>query len=113
MLQIKREIGSILPLLPLSHISCSKESENSMIELVTKEDIMRLTGYSKSQAQSLIRKAKADLVQNGFDWYRNKRVGRVPIKIIEDILGFELSQKNGIIHDVLQNAGLHDTGEQQ
>ena len=39
-----------------------------MIVLVTKEDIMRLTGYSKSQAQSLIRKAKADLVQNGFSW---------------------------------------------
>ncbi|HHX7149149.1 TPA: DUF3173 family protein [Streptococcus agalactiae] len=74
-----------------------------MIELVTKEDIMRLTGYSKSQAQSLIRKAKADLVQNGFVWYRNKRVGRVPLKTIEDILGVELSAKHDIINPVLED----------
>ena len=79
-----------------------------MIELVTKEDIMRLTGYSKSQAQSLIRKAKADLVQNGFDWYRNKRVGRVPLKSIEHILGFELTPKHDIIDTIQEGATIDE-----
>ncbi|HFI0979547.1 TPA: DUF3173 family protein [Streptococcus suis] len=84
-----------------------------VINLVDKNDLMTLTGYSKSQCSKLIREAKANLVSDGFSWYNNKRVGRVPLKTIEDILGFQLSQKNGIIHDVLQNAGLHYTGEQQ
>ncbi|HHF7057578.1 TPA: DUF3173 family protein [Streptococcus mutans] len=84
-----------------------------MIEIVDKNDLMTLTGYSQSQCKKLIRKAKIYLVADGFSWYDNKRVGRVPLKTIEDILGFRLSQKNGIIHDVLQNAGLHDKGEQQ
>ena len=84
-----------------------------MIDIVDKNDLMALTGYSQSQCKTLIREAKANLVASGFSWYDNKRVGRVPLKTIEDILGFRLSQKNDIIYDVLQNAGLHDTGEQQ
>lgn len=68
---------------------------------------MQLTGYSKSQAQQLIRKAKVNLTQEGFSWYANKRVG-VPIQAIETILGFSLLEKHDIIDDVLQNAGLHD-----
>lgn len=79
-----------------------------MIKLVDKNDVMKLTGYSKSQAQQLIRKAKFNLTQKGFSWYANKRVGRVPIQAIEAILGFSLSEKHDIIDDVLQNAGLHD-----
>lgn len=84
-----------------------------VINLVDKNDLMTLTGYSKSQCSKLIREAKANLVSDGFSWYNNKRVGRVPLKSIEDILGFQLSNKNDIIYNVLQNAGLHDTGEQQ
>ncbi|MDY5636067.1 MAG: DUF3173 family protein [Streptococcus orisratti] len=81
--------------------------------LVDKNDLIVLTGYSQSQCKKLIREAKINLVANGFSWYNNKRVGRVPLKSIEDILGFRLSNKNDIIYDVLQDAGLHDIGEQQ
>lgn len=84
-----------------------------MIYTVDKNDLMTLTGYSQSQCKKLIREAKINLVANGFSWYNNKRVGRVPLKTIEDILGFQLSQKNSIVYDVLQNAGLHNKGEQQ
>ena len=79
-----------------------------MIVLVTKEDIMRLTGYSKSQAQSLIRKAKANLVQNGFSWYDNKRVGRVPLKSIEHILCIELKPKHYIIETIQEGATIDE-----
>ncbi|MBO3837501.1 DUF3173 domain-containing protein [Streptococcus suis] len=40
------------------------------------------------------------LVSDDFSWYQNKRIGRVPIKIIEDILGFELSPKHDIITNI-------------
>ncbi|WP_302189067.1 DUF3173 family protein [uncultured Streptococcus sp.] len=82
-----------------------------MINIVDKKDIMVLTGYSESQASSLIRKAKQKLVQEGFDWYKNKRIGRVPIKTIEAILGFQLQMKNAIIDGDLQNAVIIE-GEQ-
>lgn len=84
-----------------------------MIKFVDKNDLMQLTGYTQSQCQKLIREAKLILIKDGYSWYDNKRVGRVPLKTIEDILGFPITDKNGIINDVLQNAGLHDTGEQQ
>lgn len=82
-----------------------------MINIVDKKDIMVLTGYSESQASNLIRKAKQNLVQDGFDWYKNKRIGRVPIKTIEAILGFQLQMKNAIIDGDLRNAVIIE-GEQ-
>ena len=72
---------------------------------------MALTGYSESQASNLIRQAKQNLVQEGFDWYKNKRIGRVPIKTIEAILGFQLQMKNAIIDGDLRNAVIIE-GEQ-
>lgn len=74
-----------------------------MITLIDKNDIMKLTGYSKSQAEKLVREAKAQLVSDGFSWYQNKRIGRVPITTVELILGFPLTEKNGKIYDVLHD----------
>lgn len=77
-----------------------------MISIVNKDDIVKLTGFSESQATKLIREAKARLVSEGFSWYKNKRIGRVPIKTIEDILGFELSPKHDIITNVREDTAL-------
>ncbi|HEM6508966.1 DUF3173 domain-containing protein [Streptococcus suis] len=46
------------------------------------------------------------LVSDDFSWYQNKRIGRVPIKTIEDILGFELSPKHDIITNVREDTAL-------
>ena len=54
---------------------------------------MELIGYSETQASKLIRKAKGQLVQEGFEWYKNKRIGRVPIITVESILGFQIQLK--------------------
>lgn len=54
---------------------------------------MELIGYSETQASKLIRKAKSQLVQEGFEWYKNKRIGRVPIITVESILGFQIQLK--------------------
>ncbi|MCY7173166.1 DUF3173 domain-containing protein [Streptococcus gallolyticus subsp. gallolyticus] len=77
-----------------------------MISIVNKDDVMKLTGFSDSQSKKLIREAKSRLVSEGFSWYKNKRIGRVPIKTIEDILGFELSSKHDIITNVREDTAL-------
>ncbi|CAM3223463.1 MULTISPECIES: DUF3173 family protein [Streptococcus] len=77
-----------------------------MIQIVTKDDIMKLTGYSNSQSKKLIREAKALLVSEGFQWYQNKRINRVPLKTVENILGFELSLQNDIIVSVQEDTAL-------
>lgn len=61
---------------------------------------MDLTGYSKTQAQKLIKLAKADMVNSGFNWYSNKRIGTVPVQVIEKILGFKINIENDIIKNV-------------
>ena len=53
--------------------------------LVNKNDLMAITGYSETQSKLLIRQAKLLLVEKGFNWYKNKRVGRVPLQTIEAI----------------------------
>ena len=74
-----------------------------MIQIVDKIELMILTGYTDAQASKLIRKAKQKLLQDGFEWYGNKKVGRVPLKTIEDILGVELSAKHDRINPVLED----------
>lgn len=71
---------------------------------IDKYDIMRITGYSKTQAQRLMRQAKALMVSKGFDWYAGKRISRVPTQAVEEILGYKITSKNGIIESV-QNVG--------
>lgn len=75
-----------------------------MIQVVDKNDLMELIGYSETQASKLIRKAKSQLVQEGFEWYKNKRIGRVPIITVESILGFQIQLQNDIIEGNLQSA---------
>lgn len=46
----------------------------------------------------LIRQTKQIMVQQGYPFYNNKRLGRVPKQVIESILGCELEleeEKNG------------------
>ena len=57
--------------------------------IVTKEELMNL-GYSKYQAEDIIRKAKATMVSKGYSYYLNKRLGRVPVSAVESVLGIEL-----------------------
>lgn len=77
-----------------------------MIKLINKTDLKALTGLTESQSQSLIRKIKLNLVSQGFDWYSNKRVGKVSIKSVEQLLGIELSVENDIINSVQKDTVL-------
>lgn len=57
---------------------------------ITKHDLIKL-GYGHCTAEELIKKAKALMVDRGFDYYTNSRLGRVPVQAIEDILGITLT----------------------
>ena len=58
---------------------------------ICKDDLIEM-GYKKYQAISLIREAKAIMVhQKGCPYYNNKRLGRVPRKVVEEILGVSLA----------------------
>lgn len=58
---------------------------NTMIT-ITKKDLVRL-GYGPGTSASLIRQAKLAMVEKGFPFYENKRLGRVPTEVIEELLG--------------------------
>ena len=57
---------------------------------VTKEDLKKL-GFGNYQAYSLIKQAKALMVQKGFAYYNSKRLGQVPVEAVEEILGTKLN----------------------
>lgn len=58
-----------------------------MVVTICKDDLIKL-GYKKYQAISLIREAKAIMVnQKGCPYYNNRRLGRIPREVVEEILG--------------------------
>ncbi|WP_146550816.1 DUF3173 domain-containing protein [Rummeliibacillus suwonensis] len=56
------------------------------MNVVSKDELIEI-GYTKCTAQSIIREAKALMVQRGYNFYNNKRLGRVPKEVVEQITG--------------------------
>ncbi|MEY8700911.1 DUF3173 family protein [Streptococcus ferus] len=57
--------------------------------MMTVKDIMAL-GLSKGTAYNVLRQAKHIMMERGFDFYDNKRLGSVPTEVVGEILGVEL-----------------------
>lgn len=57
--------------------------------MITKTELLQL-GFGASQSSDIIRKAKRLMVNKGFGYYDNRRLGRVPVEAVEEILGTEL-----------------------
>ena len=55
---------------------------------MTRQDLQNL-GYGVSQSSDIIRKAKRYMVNQGHGYYDNRRLGRVPVKTVEKILGID------------------------
>ena len=55
---------------------------------MTRQDLQNL-GYGVSQSSDIIRKAKRYMVNKGYGYYDNRRLGRVPVKTVEKILGID------------------------
>ncbi|CAM3222635.1 DUF3173 domain-containing protein [Vagococcus fessus] len=64
---------------------------------ITKKDLMEM-GYGPSQSQDIIRRAKYLMIAKGCVYYSSKRLGRVPLTAVEEILGlsFEESSKGAV-----------------
>ena len=56
---------------------------------VTRQDLVSL-GYQSETARKIIAQAKLILISRGYLFYDNKRLGRVPINVVEEILGVQL-----------------------
>ena len=61
------------------------------MKTITKDDLVKI-GYPLGTAQGIIREAKCKLVNNGIIFYKNRRLGRVPLHVVEEILGTVISE---------------------
>ncbi|MFT8917223.1 MAG: DUF3173 family protein [Oenococcus sp.] len=57
---------------------------------ITKLDLVEL-GYRENTAIEIIRQAKRSMIKQGYEFYANRRLGRVPIEAVEAIIGAPLS----------------------
>lgn len=64
-----------------------------MKKFISKDDLIAI-GYQKHTAQNLVRQAKRIMVQRGYPFYLNKRLGQVPKEVVESILGCELEMED-------------------
>ena len=60
--------------------------------MITKIELEKL-GFGTSQSSDIIRKAKRLMINKGFGYYDNRRLGRVPVEAVEEILGTDLAFK--------------------
>lgn len=54
------------------------------------KDLVKL-GFTVGTSRSLIKQAKQVMVNRGFDFYDNKRLGTVPLEVVEEILGTKIA----------------------
>jgi hypothetical protein len=59
---------------------------------MTKSDLVAL-GYGPSFSIDIIRQAKCLMVEKGYGYYQTKKLGRVPIEAVEEILGIHLTSE--------------------
>lgn len=61
---------------------------------ITKKELIDM-GFGPSQSADIIRRSKYLMVSKGFEYYQSKRLGRVPIKAVEEVIGVNLQNKIG------------------
>lgn len=76
----------------------SRREKKKVSITICKDDLIEM-GYKKYQAISLIREAKAIMVQKGCLYYNNKRLGRVPRNVVESILGVSLAVEMSTLNE--------------
>ncbi|MFS0660908.1 DUF3173 domain-containing protein [Niallia alba] len=60
------------------------------MQTITKQELIDL-GFGPSQSADIIRKAKYVMLNRGFTYYSSRRLGRVPVSAVEEILGFSIN----------------------
>lgn len=70
----------------------------TMATTICKKDLVDL-GYPEHTARNLICQAKHYMVQKGYPFYNNRRLGRVPTESVESIIGTKLSDEESEVVD--------------
>lgn len=70
--------------------SLLSENERRAMVTVTKQDLIAL-GYGSSFAADIIRQAKTRMVEKGYPFYASRKLDRVPVGAVEELLGFAMS----------------------
>lgn len=60
------------------------------MQTITKQELIDL-GFGPSQSADIIRKAKYVMLNRGYTYYSSKKLGRVPVSAVEEILGFSIN----------------------
>ncbi len=60
---------------------------------ISKKDLIEL-GYGSSYATDIIRQAKQILISRGHTYYESRKLSIVPVDVVEEILGIDLSEFN-------------------
>jgi len=67
---------------------------------ISKNEIMMQTGFTDSVAGRIVREAKQRMVKDGYSFYANKRLNRVPVEVVNKMLAIELQGSEGYIGNV-------------
>ena len=59
---------------------------------VTKKDLIDL-GYGTSFAADIIRRAKLLMVEKGYVYYTTRKLDRVPVQAVEELLGIAMNDE--------------------
>lgn len=59
------------------------------MDTITRQDLVGL-GYKSETSRKIIAQAKSILIKRGYIFYDNKRLGRVPVEVVEEILGLHI-----------------------
>ena len=59
------------------------------MDTITRQDLVQL-GYKSETSRKIIAQAKSILIKRGYIFHDNKRLGRVPIEVVEEILGLHI-----------------------
>ncbi|MGN7311548.1 DUF3173 family protein [Alkalicoccobacillus gibsonii] len=67
---------------------------------INKREIMEQTAFTESVAGRIVREAKQIMVKDGYNFYANKRLNRVPVNVVNKMLEMELKGSEGFIGNV-------------
>ncbi|MFS7001939.1 DUF3173 family protein [Carnobacterium maltaromaticum] len=61
------------------------------------KSVLESYGFKPAVARRIIREAKQEMVNKGFNFYDNSKLGIVPIEAVEEIIGFKLEKKLEVV----------------
>lgn len=59
--------------------------EGGIMKTATRKDIIDL-GFSQYYADKIFKECKRLLIKKGYSFYRNSKIKRIPISIVEEVL---------------------------